>query len=451
MHSINLPNEALAALSILEDAGFEAWGVGGCVRDMLLGRACSDIDIATSATCSDVQATFERCGLRVHDTGSKHGTVTVIVGDAAFETTTYRTDGTYSDGRHPDQVRFVTSIQEDLARRDFTINAMAYHPERGLIDPYGGRCDLQRGVIRTVGDPVQRFSEDALRILRGCRFCAQFGFPIEQMTLQAMIRSKKLMAGVSRERVTAELTKLLTSPYAGSAIMNTVDALSAVLPELVAMKGFDQKTPYHIYDVLEHTAHVVDAVRPTPTLRWAALLHDVGKPAAFFTDDTGTGHFYGHANISRVVAEGVMNRMSFSAVFRQQVVTLVEHHDDVIDTTPKAVKRAVRRLGGNEQLFRMLCELKRGDSKGQAPQYHTRIAHATELERILDDIIREDEAFKIGDLAINGNDVIAAGVERGPLVGHVLNAALDAVIEGTVQNEPYALRAFVRDWAAKKH
>lgn len=447
MHPMNLPDEALTAIGVLEDAGFEAWVVGGCVRDMLLGRACSDIDIATSAACADVEAAFARRGLRVHDTGSKHGTVTVVVGATAFETTTYRTDGTYSDGRHPDQVRFVTSIQEDLARRDFTINAMAYHPARGLVDPYGGARDLQRGVIRTVGDPTQRFSEDALRILRGCRFCAQFGFPIEQATLQAMVRSKKLLAGVSRERVTVELTKLLTSPHAGHAIMGTVDALSAVLPELVAMKGFDQKTPYHIYDVLEHTAHVVDAVRPTPALRWAALLHDMGKPAAFFTDDAGTGHFYGHARISRAIAEGVMGRMSFGAAFRQQVVTLVEHHDDVIDATPNAVKRAVRRLGGDEQLFRMLCELKRGDSKGQAPAYHTRIAHATELERILDGIIRDDEAFKISDLAIDGNDVIAAGIERGPLVGQALDAALDAVIEGTVRNEACALRAFVRELA----
>lgn len=444
--TIPLPPYALEALDALEAVGFESWVVGGYVRDALLDRPSADIDIATLAPWQDVQRVFEARGHRTHETGTAHGTLTVIVDEQALEITTFRSDGAYADARHPKQVSFVRTIAEDLARRDFTMNALAYHPVRGLFDPYGGHADLEARVIRAVGDPERRFSEDALRMLRACRFAAELGFAIDPATFEGMLANKGLLPRISTERITHELQRLLLGAHAGSALVATVDVLAAVLPELVAMKGFEQRTPYHIYDVLGHTAHVVDGVPPYPLARWAALFHDMGKPAAFFTDEDGTGHFYGHAAISVMLARGVMERLALSSAFMTRVLVLVERHDDVIDLTPKAVKRACTRLGGDTDLFAALCDLKRGDARGQAPQCIGRVADADELERILADVLAADEAFSLGKLALDGRDVIALGVPQGPLVGQVLAEALDAVIDERIENEPDALRAFVEGW-----
>ena len=435
------------ALRVLEQGGFEAWLVGGCVRDALLGRPCSDIDIASDAHWQDVEHLFEERGFATHQTGVAHGTLTVIVNGQPFEITTYRCDGAYKDSRHPDSVRFVSSIEEDLARRDFTINAMAYHPEHGLIDPYGGKDDLAHGVIRAVGDPKKRFDEDALRILRACRFSAQLGFEIENDTYKGMVYNKGLLYKVSAERIVHELDRLLLGDYAGQALVNTVDALCAVLPELVAMKGFDQHTPYHIYDVLEHTAHVVDGVPPYRLVRWAALFHDMGKPACFFADDDGTGHFYGHANVSVFLAKGIMSRLKMSPAFAARVLTLVKRHDEVVEPTPRAVKRMLARLGGDTELFSALCDLKRGDARGQAPRCAERIGVADELERVLGEIQAKGDAFSLKDLAVNGRDAIALGIEQGPAVGAALERALSAVIDEKVPNEREALLAFIEDQA----
>ena len=403
---IPLPQRTLAALDALENAGFETWIVGGYVRDALLGRPSSDIDIATQAHWQDVQRVFEGQGYRTHETGTAHGTLTVIVDEQALEVTTYRSDGAYADARHPNQVSFVRTIAEDLARRDFTMNALAYHPARGLFDPYGGHADLEAQIIRAVGDPDRRFSEDALRMLRACRFAAELGFAIDPNTFEGMLANKGLLPRISTQRITHELQRLLLGEHAGRALTATVDVLAAVLPELVAMKGFEQRTPYHIYDVLEHTARVLDGVPPYPLVRWAALFHDMGKPAAFFTDEDGTGHFYGHAAISVMLARGIMDRLALSSAFAAQVLTLVERHDDVIDRTPKAVKRALSRLGGNVELFAALCDLKRGDARGQAPRCIDRVSDADELESILSEILAADEAFSLKKLAIAGRDVI---------------------------------------------
>ncbi len=435
------------ALRVLEQGGFEAWLVGGCVRDALLGRPCSDIDIASDAHWQDVEHLFEEREFATHQTGVAHGTLTVIVNGQPFEITTYRCDGAYKDSRHPDSVRFVSSIEEDLARRDFTINAMAYHPEHGLIDPYGGKDDLAHGVIRAVGDPKKRFDEDALRILRACRFSAQLGFEIENDTYKGMVYNKGLLYKVSAERIVHELDRLLLGDYAGQALVNTVDALCAVLPELVAMKGFDQHTPYHIYDVLEHTAHVVDGVPPYRLVRWAALFHDMGKPACFFSDDDGTGHFYGHANVSVFLAKGIMSRLKMSPAFTSRVLTLVKRHDEVVEPTPRAVKRMLARLGGDTELFSALCDLKRGDARGQAPRCAERIGVADELERVLGEIQAKGDAFSLKDLAVNGRDAIALGIEQGPAVGAALERTLSAVIDEKVPNEREALLAFIEDQA----
>ncbi len=448
--AVELPQHALDALDALESAGFESWAVGGCVRDALLDRASSDVDIATRAPWREAQRALERCGWRVHETGTAHGTVTAVRGDRAIEATTFRSDGAYEDARHPKSVAFVRSIEEDLARRDFTVNALAFHPARGLLDPYGGLADLRAGTIRAVGDPALRFSEDALRILRACRFVAQMGFSIEEATYRGMLENKGALARISTERVSRELSGIVLGPYAGTALMATVDALAAALPELVAMKGLDQRTPYHIYDVLEHTARVVDGVPAYPLARWAALFHDMGKPAAFFVDDAGTGHFYGHAGISVALARGVMDRLAMPASFASQVLELVRLHDDDVDATPRAVKRALARLGGDVELFRALCDLKRADALAQAPHCRARAGLADELEAVLAGILEADEAFSLAKLAIDGRDVMAASVPEGPLVGEALAAALDAVIEERMPNDREALQGFAVAWAKSR-
>lgn len=445
--ALPVPPQARRVIEVLEAAGFEAWCVGGFVRDSLLGRPVSDIDIACSALWPQTEETCLAAGMRVHRTGEKHGTVTVVCDDAAFEVTTFRVDGAYSDARHPDEVRFVRSLEEDLARRDFTINAMAYHPLRGLADPFGGLEDARRGIIRTVGDPAQRFGEDALRILRACRFSSQLGFSLDGATYQAMLEGKRGLLRVSSERITAELQKLLLGDNVRDALLQTVDVLSAVLPELVAMKGFDQCTPYHCHDVLEHTARAVAGTPPYPLVRWAALFHDMGKPAAFFKEPGGRGHFYGHAKISVPLARGIMDRLTFSTAFRDRVLLLVERHDDVFDATPRAVKRALARMGGDVELFRALCDLKRGDASAQAPAYaEERMRRADDLLRVLDGILAEGEAFTLKHLAVNGRDAMDAGIAQGPSVGAALAAALDVVIDEQIPNDRETLLAFLDEW-----
>lgn len=445
--ALPVPPQARRVIEVLEAAGFEAWCVGGFVRDSLLGRPVSDIDIACSALWPQTEEACLAAGMRVHRTGEKHGTVTVVCDDAAFEVTTFRVDGAYSDARHPDEVRFVRSLKEDLARRDFTINAMAYHPLRGLADPFGGLEDARRGIIRTVGDPAQRFGEDALRILRACRFSSQLGFSLDGATYQAMLEGKRGLLRVSSERITAELQKLLLGGNVRDALLQTVDVLSAVLPELVAMKGFDQCTPYHCHDVLEHTARAVAGTPPYPLVRWAALFHDMGKPAAFFKEPGGRGHFYGHAKISVPLARGIMDRLTFSTAFRDRVLLLVERHDDVFDATPRAVKRALARMGGDVELFRALCDLKRGDASAQAPAYaEERVRRADDLLRVLDGILAEGEAFTLKHLAVNGRDAMDAGIAQGPSVGAALAAALDAVIDEQIPNDRETLLAFLDEW-----
>lgn len=439
--TVTLPDYALAAIEALEGAGYEAWCVGGCVRDAVLGRDVNDYDIATSARWDDVERVLSARGFAIHRTGVKHGTVTASLDSQAMEITTYRADGAYSDSRHPDSVEFVSSIEEDLARRDFTINALAYHPQRGLLDCWGGLQDIERKMIRAVGDPDKRFCEDALRILRGCRFASQLGFSLDPATKQAMWARKMRMAHVSSERITHELTELLLGEHVYDALMECVDIIGAVLPELVAMKGFQQHTPYHIYDVWEHTAWVVQRSPRTALSRWAALFHDSGKPGAFFMDGD-RGHFYSHQLLSVDLARGALLRMSFSGAFIADVLKLVRMHDDKIAATPRSVKRTLSRMGGDVGLFRALIDLKRADAQAQSAICEPRVQLANELERVLDEVIAANEAFTLKQLAINGKDVMSTGIPAGPLVGQILTEALDAVIDERIPNDRDALLEF---------
>ncbi len=444
-HDIDIPETAQRVIDVLEQGGCEVWTVGGFVRDALLGRPCHDIDLTTDAHWPQVKELCEAAGLHTFETGVEHGTLTVTCQDDVFEVTTFRTDGTYSDARHPDQVAFVGSIDEDLARRDFTINAMAYRPRSGLRDPFGGAADLESSIIRAVGDPETRFGEDALRILRAIRFSSQLGFEIETATMQGMRARQGLLDEIAAERIEHELEGLLLGDHVCTAIMSCEDVLAQVLPELEPMRGLDQRTPYHIYDVLEHTAHVVQNTPAYPLVRWAALFHDMGKPATFFTDEDGIGHFYGHPAISVEIARSIMRRLKMSPRFAHDVLALVAHHDEQVEPTPRAVKRMLQKLDGRPDLFRALCDLKRADALSQAPGCRGRVKLACDLDDCLTAIMAEHQAFRLSDLAIDGNDVMALGVEPGPRVGALLHAALDAVIDEKAANDREALTTFVRD------
>ena len=442
-HRMDLPPCALRLIGLLEEAGHEAWIVGGFVRDAFLGRPRNDIDIACSASWQAVKDVCLAAGLPTRETGVKHGTLTVIVDRSPIEVTTYRSDGAYRDGRRPEHVTFVSSIEEDLARRDFTINALAYHPERGFLDLHGGLSHLREGVIAAVGDPRKRFEEDALRILRACRFASQLGFSFESGTLEAMKACKSRLRHISPERIAHELDGFLLGEHIHDALMQTVDVLSFVVPELAAMKGFDQRTPYHIYDVLEHTAWVVQHTPPERPVRWAALVHDMGKPAAAF-EDGDVRHFYGHAQVSVALGRAVLERLPMAPAFRDRVLALVLHHDDIVEPSARAVKRMLMKLGGDVGLFYALCDLKRADALSQAPHCAHRADAAERLKGILNEILEADEAFSLKQLAINGHDVMGLGVKPGPQVGKILKSALSAVVEEQTPNEREALLHFAR-------
>ena len=449
--SLPLPLGALEAIDLIEDAGGEAWCVGGCVRDALLGRPVHDVDIAASLPWQRTQQLFRDAGWGTVETGVAHGTLTVVKDGEPFEITTYRCDGTYSDGRHPDAVTAAASIEEDLQRRDFTLNALAYHPDRGVIDPFDGRADMEAGVLRCVGDPMTRFAEDALRILRGCRFASQLGMAIEPATFQAMVASKHRLQQVSGERVYRELERFLCGDYVHDALMTCVDVLAFVLPELVSMKGCAQVTPYHIYDVLEHTAYVLQRTPPTPLDRWVALFHDMGKPAAaFFEERNGEmrEHFYGHPAVSEALAQGVMHRLPFPAWLRRDVPPLVRAHDEDISPTPRAVRRALGRLGARPDLFEALCNIKRADALAQAPFCAPRADIAEQLRAILHEVLETEAAFSVKHLAVNGRDIMTLGMAAGPEVGRILDACLEAVINEEVPNEREPLLAFAQEQLA---
>ena len=440
-----LPSPARRTIDALEEGGYESWCVGGFVRDALMGRPVHDVDIATAAPWQEASRVLAAAGARVHETGTAHGTITAVVDGEPIEVTTFRVDGTYRDGRHPDSVTFVSSIEEDLARRDFTVNALAYHPRRGILDPFGGRGDLEAGVLRAVGDPRRRFEEDALRILRACRFASQLGFALDEAAYQAAVSQKSLLARMSRERIARELDGFVCGDHVHDALLATVDILSFVLPELVAMRGFEQRTPYHIYDVLEHTAWVMQHSPAEPVARWAALCHDMGKPAAAFTGPDGVGHFYGHAAVSVALATGLFERLGMPTAVREAVLALVRRHDDVIEPTPRSVRRALNRLGGDPGLFRALCALKRADALSQAPRCAPRAQLADELVEVMERVLADEGAFTVRGLAVDGRAVMALGIPQGPAVGDALQAALEAVMDERVPNEPKALETFIRE------
>lgn len=433
--SVYLPEHIVSILTSLHDAGFSAHAVGGCVRDSLLGKTPHDWDIATAARPEEVKRVF--ADRRVLDTGLRHGTVTLLTEGGPAEVTTYRIDGSYSDHRRPDSVDFTDELVEDLARRDFTVNAMAFDGQR-LTDPFGGRNDLAARLLRAVGDADRRFEEDALRILRALRFSAQLGFSVEEKTAAALLRKRGLLANVSAERVRVELWTLLSGDCA-PVIREFTPVISEILPETATMIGFDQRNRHHVYDVWEHTLHALEHSPCDPLLRLALLLHDCGKPASFSMGNDRQGHFYGHAAKSAALADDALRRLRFDNVTRERVVRLIALHDHDLPPTEKGVRRWLSRLSPEE--LRLLIALKRADNAAQSPLY-SRAAALDQALSVMEDIIRRGECVSLSQLAVRGEDIMALGW-RGPEVGDRLRELLEAVLSGA-PNERESLLARVK-------
>lgn len=442
---MQLPQTVLYCIHALEAAGFQAYAVGGCVRDSLLGLIPADYDLCTSATPEETSRVFAAHQLLHH--GQKHGTVGVVLDGQVFEITTFRTEGGYGDARHPDWVRFVPDLESDLARRDFTINAMAYNPKTGYMDPFGGQEDLQRGILRTVGDPETRFQEDALRILRGARFSARFRLTLDPATKDAMIKLAPLLDKIARERVFEELCKLLLSATMEDLIVFS-PLLTQVIPELAPSVGFQQHSPHHRYDVFTHTAHVLAAVPAQLPLRWAALLHDIGKPACFTMDADGRGHFKGHAKISAELADTILLRLKAPSALRQQVTELVSTHMTPLETDKKLLRRRLGKLGQFQLESLILLQEADMGSKGTGkPEEMAQFGH---IRQALEELLKEDACFSLKDLAVNGRDLQQLGLAPGPDMGKILNWLLAQVQDEVLPNEKSTLLGAVKSLLAQK-
>ena len=436
---LELPEKAEYIIQTIQEAGFEAYAVGGCVRDSLLGRKPMDWDITTSATPMQVKALFRR----TIDTGIQHGTVTVMLEKEGFEVTTYRVDGKYEDSRHPREVVFTPNLEEDLKRRDFTINAMAYNPREGLIDIFGGEQDLAAGIIRCVGNARERFSEDALRMMRAVRFSAQLGYRIEEETSNAIRVLAPDLKKISAERIQTELVKLLTSPHPDYLRMAYETGITkVVLPEFDLCMITEQKNPHHCYTVGEHTLVAMQAVRADKVLRLAMLFHDMGKPLCVTTDEEGIDHFHGHPSVSEEIAGNVLHRLKFDNDTIYMVKKLVKYHDQYIEPQPKNVRCAIRKMG--EDVFPLLLEVKEADVQAQSDFLREKKEkNLKDVRDVYQRILEEKQCVSLKTLAINGKDLIdQTGMKPGKELGEVLNELLDLVTEDPARNtREYLLKA----------
>lgn len=430
--SISVPQKGQAIIDAIRRAGFEAYVVGGCVRDCILGREPEDWDITTSATPAQVKALFPR----TIDTGLQHGTVTVVMDREGFEVTTYRLDGKYEDGRHPKEVTFTPSLEEDLKRRDLTINAMAYNDREGLVDLFGGMEDLEAGIVRCVGNPEERFEEDALRILRAIRFSAQLGYAIEEETLEAIRQLAPRLSRISAERIQVELVKLLVSPHPGYLRTAYDTGVTKVfLPELDRCMETEQRHPHHCYSVGEHILHSLKWVEADKTLRLAMLLHDIGKPETETVDEEGITHFHRHAAVSAELAEAVLKRLKFDNETIRMVRKLVLYHDygNGVEPNMAAVRRAVSKIG--EDAFPGLFAVKRADVMAQSGYLRQeKLERLGKWQKLYGKVMEQGQCVSLKDLAITGTDLIAAGWKPGRELGETLQKLLELVLEDPGKN-----------------
>ena len=428
-----IPSSVRVCIDALEQAGFATYLVGGCVRDAYLGLTPHDFDLCTAALPEQTEAVFSDRKLVL--AGKKHGTIGVVTDSGVVEITTFRTEGGYTDNRHPQWVKFVPDIEDDLARRDFTVNAMAYSPTRGFADPFGGRSDLDRHILRAVGDPAARFEEDSLRILRGIRFAVRFDLSVEPETQAAMFRLALLMKNLAQERIFEELSRFLLCTKAKDLLI-FAPVLAVVIPELTPLIGFDQRSPHHAYDIYTHTAHVTAAVPPVLSLRLAALLHDTGKVATFTMDEAGQGHFYGHAKESAAIADAVLRRLKAPTALREEVVLLIEQHMTKIEPDKRILRRRLSKLG-RETLERLLL-LQEADMGSKGTGKPAEMTQFSQIRHILSEIEAENACLSLKDLAVNGHDLMAIGI-TGREIGLTLNRLLELVMDEKIPNEKNTL------------
>ncbi len=434
--AVHPPKSVSIILSVLKEHGYEAYVVGGCVRDSVMGVEPKDWDIASNALPSVIKELFPRTA----DTGLRHGTVTVLLDGEAFEVTTFRIDGEYGDSRHPEQVEFTDLIEEDLRRRDFTINAMAWNEEIGLVDPFGGMRDIADSCIRCAGDPNERFREDALRMLRAVRFAARLGFQIESGTKRGIAENSNLILHISSERIRDELTGILTADHPMEfLLLRGTGLLRRILPEVEACFDTLQNNPHHIYNVGEHSIRAVAAIENNRCLRWAMLLHDIGKAVTRTTDEKGVDHFYGHAAKSTEMAESILRRLRFDNRSLDRILRLIRYHDREIVPQPTAVARAVNQIG--EDIFPELLKVKRADRSAQNPEDLDKGLEAIDqIEEVYMELLEQKHCLKLKDLAVNGEDLIRMGFKKGPEIGKVLEALFDRVLADSTLNDREILK-----------
>ncbi|PRR78683.1 CCA-adding enzyme [Clostridium liquoris] len=430
---IDIPKPVEFIMNTLEEYNYEAYIVGGCVRDSILNKTPNDWDITTNARAKQVEEIFQSRGFKVTETGIKHGTVTIMINNVGHEVTTYRIDGEYLDGRHPDKVEFTNSLKEDLSRRDFTINAMAYNPTEGIIDYFEGIKDLENKTIRCVGDPLKRFSEDALRIMRAVRFSAQLGFQIEDNTENAIRSLSSNIKFVSMERIKGEFDKILLSDNADRIhSLNDYGLMTNFLPEYDICEATSQNNPYHIFDVATHLICSVENIEKNLYLRLTMLLHDICKPQCKTTDELGIDHFYIHAYKSAEKAREILKRMKYDNKTIEKVYTLIKYHDYELYSN-KSIKKLLNKIG--EELFVDLLKVKEADIKAQSPKfYEERHIKLLEIKEKLNNILQERQCFSLKDLAINGRDLTELGLAQGKEIGKILNELLEMVMENPELN-----------------
>lgn len=439
---MDMPKNVDTAINLLQSAGFEAYAVGGCVRDSLLGKTPNDWDITTSAKPEDMKSVF--ADFHCIDTGIKHGTVTVVIDGEPLEITTFRLDGEYEDNRHPKSVTFTSDLGADLGRRDFTVNAMAYSKMTGTVDLFGGQNDLKNGIIRCVGDPDRRFNEDALRILRALRFASALDFEIEEKTAQSLLKNRALLGNISEERIAKELLKLVCGKGAKRILTDFAPVLFEILPELQPMYKNSHDNPHHCYDIYEHTLIAVESIDPEPTLRFAMLLHDCGKPAVKKFDENGVAHFYGHQRISAEISAQILARLKVSNKFRDEILFLVSNHDrwELYENTEK-MPRYLSKFGLDGVL--KLLKVMRADVLAQSPEYRYRLDQIADAEEIAKNLAAQKPCLSLSELQINGRTLMDIGIPQGRKLGAVLAQLLDEVIDGVTKNTQEALTTRARE------
>lgn len=438
---IQLPPDVATIIHRLQEHGYDAYAVGGCIRDSILGREPNDWDITTSALPMQVKEIFDK----TIDTGIQHGTVTVLMHHVGYEVTTYRIDGIYEDARHPKEVTFTPDLTEDLKRRDFTINAMAYNDTEGLVDVFDGRGDLERGIVRAVGDAKQRFTEDALRMMRAVRFAAQLGYEIEEDTKEAIRQLAPNLKKISAERIQVELVKLVTSDHPEHMrLLYETNITKVIMPQFDRMMETTQNNPHHRYNVGEHTIHAMQEIKNDKVLRLAMLFHDIGKPDCKTTGEDGINHFHGHSVRSEEIAKEILRGLKFDNDTIHKVAKLTRHHDEKVIPQPKYVRRALNKVG--EDIFVLLFDVKHADMMAQS-QY-MREEKQKELEELLEaykQVKEKKQCFQMKDLAVTGADLIAIGMQQGPQLGVTLKKLLDEVVENPEKNQKDILLQMVKE------